>query len=170
MTRTIVSLFAHMFGLTVVLYPRDFRRRLGSDMATTFEDECRRIVERHGAMALLRYGCRNVVVSVFAAMAERMKHLHTMVSLKADRVRGDGLLPTALRDARFALRSLLKAPAFTVTALLTLAIGIGATTAMFSIVNGVVLQPRPYPRAERLVRMYQQNAPTNRWALSVVDY
>ncbi len=56
-----------------------------------------------------------------------------------------------LADCRLTLRRLAKAPGFTVTVLLTLAIGIGANTAVFSVINRVVLRPLPYPDADRLV-------------------
>ena len=52
---------------------------------------------------------------------------------------------------RHAVRRLLRARAFTIAAVLTLALGIGATTAVFTVVNAVLLQPLPYPKADRLV-------------------
>ena len=58
-------------------------------------------------------------------------------------------------DFRYALRTLRRMPVFTVVATITLALGIGATTAMFTLVNGIMLRPLPYPDADRLVRLIQ---------------
>ena len=65
-----------------------------------------------------------------------------------------------MNDLTFAFRQLLKNPGFTAVAVLTLALGIGANTAIFSAVNALVLQPLPYRNPDRLVQVFSQNEKT----------
>ena len=74
------------------------------------------------------------------------------------------------QDARYAARALRRSPAFTITATLVLALGIGASTAIFSAVDAVLVSRLPYPDDGRLVRIFEQHSPANRWGVSAADY
>lgn len=65
------------------------------------------------------------------------------------------------QDLAYGLRTLRRAPTFTLTAILTIALGVGANTAIFSVVHGIVFKPLPFPRPEQLVRVWSANPEAN---------
>src|SRR5712671_3352211 len=73
-----------------------------------------------------------------------------------------------MNDLKFALRQLLKNPGFTAVAVLSLALGIGANTAIFSVVDAVLLRPLPYPEPNRLVRLWE-GKPEQGYSRNVVN-
>ena len=75
---------------------------------------------------------------------------------------GDGLMRSFAADLRHAIRLFWRAPAFTALCILTLALGIGAATAIFSVVNPVLLRPLPYPGAERIAMVWERGAEAGR--------
>ena len=75
-----------------------------------------------------------------------------------------------LNDFRFALRSLRKSPSVTAVAVVTLALGVGATTTLFTIVNAVRRRPLPYPHADRIVSISEEQDGKDGQVVAVPDF
>ena len=84
--------------------------------------------------------------------------------------RGLPLIETFLQDMHYSCRMLVKSPGFTTIAVLTLALGIGANTAIFSVVNGVMLKPLPYRQPDRLVSLFLHGQGLDRGSMGEADF
>ncbi len=83
---------------------------------------------------------------------------------------GSRFINELMQDLRYGFRQLRRNPGFTVVAVLTLALGIGANTAIFSVVNGVLLSPLPYPHPDRLVALYSRTAQFSNSSISYPNF
>lgn len=127
-----MSLPNRLFGLLLRLYPRRFRDRYEKEMRAFVREE--RAAGAGGAGYWLR------LVSD-----------HVRASLAVRRGGGDGMMRKVWEDLTGGVRSLRRAPGFALFAVLTLALGVGATTAVFSVLDRVVLRPLPYPGSDRML-------------------
>jgi putative ABC transport system permease protein len=140
---------SRLYRLLLKAFPADFRRDFGPDMEQLFADRLAEPRDGRGARARLWIAAAADVAAhagrEWAAVARRgfqswMTEMTTM----------DGWM----QDLRFGIRALLRRPGFTSTAVGTLALGIGATVSIYSVIDGVLLTPLPYPDSERLVKLW----------------
>jgi predicted permease len=138
------------------LYPRAFRERFAADLVDLFRDT-RRAAAARGRLALAAFWLRTITDIVTSAAAERLR-----TQPSPPRGEREPLMTGLQQDVRYAVRVMARRPAVSILIVLTLALGIGANTAIFSLVHTVLLKPSPYPDADRLVRLreFQAERPT----------
>jgi predicted permease len=112
------------------------------------EEEYRRVAEQRGPAAARGW-----------LIGETSRIGLDVARRRAPTFRRKPLMRNSMQDVRYAIRLLLRAPGFTVVAALTLALGIGANTAIFSVVHGVLVKPLPYPNPAALVRVFEESPP-----------
>ena len=143
-----------LFRFSLLAHPPDVRRRFGNEMERILTDDIR-AARAGGSLEVMRVLLRSLLDIVRAGLRERFAGDEANAVLdRHQRRRGSGM-DHLQADMRFAIRSLSRRPGFTLVAVLTLALGIGATTAIFSVVNGVLLRSLPFADSERLVRLWE---------------
>jgi putative ABC transport system permease protein len=141
-----------ILGALLSVYPPSFRDRFAADLRSALDDRLDEIARRPVPLRPLLLG-RLLADVTLAGLRERFNPAVPAGSPGAatdDRGRGASFMSTLFQDLRFALRSLARRPAFTAVALFTLALGIGGSAAVFTVVNGVLLRPLPFEEPDEL--------------------
>lgn len=136
-----------------------FRRdRVERELDEEFEFHLERRIEQHAATGMSRGEARYAALRAMGGLDQRKEECRDL--------RCVNFIDSSIQDVRFGLRLLLKNPAFAAGAILTLAIGIGGITAIFSVVNAVLLRPLPYADPGRLVMVWVQDQSSERGFMS----
>ncbi len=140
-------------------YPRTFRAEACHELLEVFRDDY--VAALRGPRgSVTRLWLRTVLDLVLSAVAVRWSSLRRSAPAQRRRPpkRGVGdMMHSILQDVRFAIRGFARRPGFTTIVVVTLALGVGANTAIFSVVYGTLLKPLPYDSPARLVRLWGVN-------------
>ena len=128
--------------------------------------------ELQSAVQLLTEEKMKEGLSLLEARRQALMELGGVEQVKEEvrAVRAGRLLEEFAKDVRYALRTLARSPGFTAVTVLTLALGIGANTALFSLVNGVLLNPLPYAEPDRLLALYSRTPNYDRSSISYPNF
>jgi len=158
-----------LYALAMMSYPRRARQRFANEMLLMLEDTWRQERFKGTMPATLFWlrAFRDVATNSFALrfaahdIRERTGRLNALVNYtrpsgRSPAARIEIFMGNILQDFRFAARMIRRSPGFSAAVVLTLTLGIGANAAIFSVLDGVVLSPLPYPAADRLVHVWTQ--------------
>lgn len=130
--------------LRALLRRDEVLNEIDEEFSVHIELETKRNIER----GMLPHDARQVALKSFGNVGS--------IKDTAYEIRGGGMLETVAQDLKYAARGFVKQKTFTLVAVLTLALGIGANTAIFSVVNELLLRPLPFRNAERLVMLWEK--------------
>src|SRR6202789_2225666 len=149
---------SHLFRKLGLLWGRKrFGNELAEEMRFHQEQAERELVARGMTAEAARYAA----MRQFGNAARVKEKSHEVVGFSFESV---------MRDVRYAVRQLASNPGFTAIITLTLALSIGANSAIFSVIQGVLLKPLPYPHSERLVRLFLSSNEYPKFPLNPFDF
>ena len=154
-----------LLRLLLRTYPREFRERFGADLEGDFSD----LMSTRGPAAAWKYALSDMrrAVPMTHSDDQRTRQRRYVVTLG-----GESHMGSLLFDLRHSVRALMSSPVFTAVTVITLALGIGANSAIFSLVNAVLLRPIGYHDPERLMMIHEiiPESRVPRFGVSPVDY
>lgn len=150
MTQRSLDLPTLIYRVCLIAFPADYRRAHGEELLAFFAENYRAEVSRDGWRGGVRCLWRAIADVVRHGSTERFRALRRgMMS--------SGVVGTVRQDIGFTMRSIRKSPGFALVTVLTIALGVGANSAIFSVVNTVLLKPLPYTEPDRLVTVWEAN-------------
>ncbi len=148
-----------LFAAALRLYPHRFRSVYATDMQRHFVDRYSEACRTGRRAGFLVSTFANVCATAAAEHWRSSLEPRATASAPAAPAPEGGHVSSLIQDVRYAGRLLIRQPGFSLFVILTLAIGIGANTAVFSVVNGVLLKPLPFPDSDRLVSVISRFDP-----------
>ena len=144
------------YRILLCAWPREYRRRYGADMEDAFLALLRRDVARRGATGRVLCWIGAAWDALTHGLAARRRSAST-VGWNGKKRGGEEMMSALVDDLRFAIRGFSRRPVFAATAVVTMALGIGANASVFTVVKGLILTPLPYDRPEELVTLRSAN-------------
>jgi predicted permease len=146
---------AQIYRRLLLLLPASMRQDAEDELLQVFRYAYARVADRHAGVRGL-FWLRMLIDLCAASAAERVHRMHTGAAMS--------------NDFRYGVRTLLKNPGFAAVAILTLTLGVGANTAIFSVVNGVLLRPLPFADPESIVQVWMTSPDERRTNHSAGDF
>lgn len=156
----------HLYRCLLHLFPRSFREEFGDEMLALFEAQRREAPSLGKRLGYDLVAVKDLIVQLIGTWLDRGGENAPSPAPP----RKGSLMDFVGQNLRDARRSLGARPAFLVVAVLTLGLGIGATSAVYTVVRGVLLQPLPYPEPERVVRVFETHPNVPEFPLSPANF